>query len=212
MAIIAVNVTLAVQASLGTALTITGITKANPGVVTSTAHGLSDGAIVVFTMAAGMVELDGQAVRIANKTTDTFELEGLDTTDYSTFTAGTCKTVATYQTFSAAQTISAPNPTPNKIDITTLIDKTKQYAYGLPEAPDGSITALFNPGGAAELLIKTATKANTPLVFRVAWPAGQYTICNANVSGGSGFDAGVNDAAKASVSFTPIKDLMHYSS
>lgn len=209
-AIIGSNVTVEVQQTLGSALTVTAVTKANPGVVTSTSHGLTNGDVVVFTATAGMVELDGQAVRVANVTTNTFELEGLDTSGYSTWSAGTCKKVTAFQTYAAAQNISMPNPAPAKIETTTLVDKTKQYQYGLPEAPDGTISGLFNPAGTAEALIKAATKANATLVFRLTFSDARKSVFNANVSGGTGFDLQPNAAATAQTAFTPVKDVMHY--
>jgi hypothetical protein len=210
MAIIGSNVKVEVQSTLGSPITVSALTKASPGVATATAHGLANGDVVIFSATAGMVELDGQAVRVANITTNTFELESLDTSNYSTWTAGTVKKVSAFATFSAAQSISAPNPQPAKIDITTLVDIVKQYAYGLPDAPDGSIGALFNPGGTVEALILAATRTNGTLTFRVTYSGGQKTIFNAQVSGGQGFDLQQNAAAKTTVSFTPSKLLMHY--
>jgi len=212
MARIGTNVTVEVESTKDTPLTVTALTLANPGQVTSAGHGLANGAVVVFDVSAGMVELDGQAVRVANQATDTFELEGLDTTDYSTWTAGTASEVNAWHTVSNSQSVSMPNPTPEKIDITTLIDKVKQNAYGLPEAPDGSITALYDPELAATQEIRTATKANEARAFRVTWSGGQITIFNALVSGGTGFELSQNQAATATVNFTPVKDVMEYAS
>lgn len=71
------------------AKTITGITKANPGVVTSTAHGFSNGDVIVFRISTGMTELNYMPCTVANQTANTFELSGVDTTAFTTFTAGT---------------------------------------------------------------------------------------------------------------------------
>ncbi|MDP1702587.1 MAG: hypothetical protein Q8L53_16745 [Aestuariivirga sp.] len=73
----------------GGAKTITGITKDNPGVVTAAAHGFNDGDVVTFSISAGMVELAFRPCTVANKTDDTFELSGVNTTAFTTFTAGT---------------------------------------------------------------------------------------------------------------------------
>jgi len=212
MARIGTNVKIEVENTLGSALPVTAVTKASPGVATSSGHGLSDGDIVVFAVSAGMVELDGQAARVASSNTNVFSLEGLDTTAYSTWTSGSAYEVTAWHTLSNAQSITMPDPTPEKIDITTLIDKVKQSAYGLPEAPDGSISTLYDPELAGVQEIKTATKANEDRVFRITWAGGQYTIFNALVSGGSGFDASQNQAATATISFTPVKDVMEYAS
>lgn len=210
MAFIGTNMNVKVQQTLGSAITVSAITAASPGVVTATAHGLTTGDIVVFAVAEGMVELDGQAARVTVSDADTFSIDNLDTSSYSTFTAGTCKEVSAFQTLGMAQSVTAPDPTPAKIDITRLIDKSKQYAYGLPDAPDGSISGLYDPNATAVGLIKAATKANTTLVFQVNWSDGAMTLFNANVSGGSGFDLAQNDAAKATISFTPVKDILTY--
>lgn len=212
MAIIGTNITVSVEKTLSSPVTVTGVTLASEGVVTAPAHTFAHGEVVKFTVTAGMVELDGQACRIKAVTTNGFTLEGLDTTDYSAWSAGTVVNVAAWATLSNAQTVSMPNPAPAKIDITTLIDKSKQYAYGLPDAPDGSFNGLFNPTLEAVTLIKTATKDNAALAFRIAFAGGEFAIFNANVSGGSGFDLPANAAATATIAFTPVKDVQFYAS
>lgn len=74
---------------------ITGITKANPGVVSVdsaalTAANFSNGDKVRFTNVTGMTELRTGIYTIANLNTGagTFELSGEDTTTYGTFTGG----------------------------------------------------------------------------------------------------------------------------
>ena len=212
MARIGTNMTVQVENTLEAAYTnISAITKADPGeVTTATAHGFTTGDYVKFAASAGMVELDGQLVRITTTATDTFTLDSLDTTDYSTFTAGSYQEVSAWHTLSNAQSASMPDGTPEKIDITTLIDKTKQYAYGLADAPDGSIAGLYDPTNAGVVAIKAASKSNAALAFKITWAGDQVTIFNANVSGGSGFELAQNDAAKSTISFTPVKDVLDY--
>jgi tail tube protein len=191
-------------------LTPTVLTKANPGVATATAHGLVTGDVVRFVVPEGMVELDGQAVRVIRLTADTFSLEGLDTTDYDAWTTGTVDVVDEFVTYAASTAISMPNPTPAKLDKTVLLDKSKHYVYGMPDAPDGSATALFNPGGTAEGIIKVATRTNSPLIFRITFATGQKRIFNANVSGGDGFTMGSNAVATAQMAFTPVAEVVDY--
>jgi len=67
------------------AVTITGITKANPGVVTTaTPLGLSNGAAATIFGCAGMTEVNGDTF-IHDPTGSTFKL-GVDTTHYGTYT------------------------------------------------------------------------------------------------------------------------------
>jgi hypothetical protein len=209
MAYIGTNMSVAVQSTIGSPLAVTILTLANPGVATSAGHGYSNGDYVYFAVTDGTVELDGQACRIANKTTDTFELEGVNTTGYSAWVSGTVTKVTAFSTLSSAQNITMPNAAPAKLDATRLIDKAKQYLFGLPDAPEGSITGLFNPGGAAEALIITATNNNARIVIKVLWSTPR-TVFSAFVSGGAGFDLATNSVAQATISFTPIAKVIHY--
>ena len=69
--------------------TISAITKANPAVVTATSHGYSNGDEVVISSVGGMTEVNGKRFLVADKTTNTFELQDKDGVDInsSSFTA-----------------------------------------------------------------------------------------------------------------------------
>ena len=73
--------------------TISGITAANPAVVTATSHGYENGDEVVITAVGGMTEVNGKRFLVANKSTNTFELTDKDgtninSTNFTTYTSG----------------------------------------------------------------------------------------------------------------------------
>jgi len=70
------------------ALNITGVTQANPAVVTIVAHGYSNGDSVLIAGVQGMTELNGLTFVIANVTANTFELVGIDSTSFGAYTSG----------------------------------------------------------------------------------------------------------------------------
>ncbi|BAQ86428.1 putative tail tubular protein B [uncultured Mediterranean phage uvMED] len=67
---------------------ISAITKANPAVVTAASHGYSNGDHVWINDVGGMTELNGRRFTVANKTTNTFELSGVNSSSYTTYTSG----------------------------------------------------------------------------------------------------------------------------
>jgi hypothetical protein len=75
-------------------VTISGATQADPVVVTATAHGFSDGDLVDIKVVKGMTEINGNRYKIANKTTNTFELTnqttdvGIDGTAFTEYDSG----------------------------------------------------------------------------------------------------------------------------
>lgn len=211
MAIRGINTKVEVQASLDSAKTITAITKANPGVVSSTSHGFSNGDIVVLSI-QGMAQLDGVACRVANVAANSFELEGVDTTTYGTFTSGTATEVLTWNTFASLQSISLPNQEANTIDITTIHDTQSQETLGIAGAVSGTMSGLFAPTETAVAQLRTATRTTTPRVFRITFETGVIALFNADVSAGQGFDMQQNAAATASYSLTIKRFINYYSS
>jgi len=72
---------------------ITGITQAFPAVITSVAHGFSNGDKVNLSSIAGMTELNGLFFIVSDKTADTFNLKYVngnyvDSTGYHVYTSG----------------------------------------------------------------------------------------------------------------------------
>jgi len=73
--------------------TISAITKANPAVVTATSHGYENGDEVLISSVGGMTEVNGKRFLVADKSTNTFELQDKDGTDinssgFTTYTSG----------------------------------------------------------------------------------------------------------------------------
>ena len=61
--------------------TITAITAANPAVVTSSSHGYNNGDFITISSVVGMTEVNGKTFKVADKTTNTFELQDVDGND-----------------------------------------------------------------------------------------------------------------------------------
>jgi hypothetical protein len=73
--------------------TITGITQADPGVVSITAHGFSNGDTIVISGVVGMTQVNGKRFKVANVNTNDFELQDIDgvdvdTTSFTAYTSG----------------------------------------------------------------------------------------------------------------------------
>lgn len=88
-----------IAATYGPAVVITAISNAKPAVVSATAHGLQDGDIVLLN--GGWSKINNRTYRVSAVTTDSFALEGTDTTDTVRYPAGigattTIRPVATW--------------------------------------------------------------------------------------------------------------------
>lgn len=78
--------TVSISNGFGTAKTITATTNADPGVVSSAAHGYTDGDYVVIE--SGWARLNERIVRVDSAATGTFAMEGIDTSNTTIYPSG----------------------------------------------------------------------------------------------------------------------------
>jgi hypothetical protein len=75
-------------APTGSTATITGATEANPCVITAVAHGFSTGDTVRITGVSGMAELNNLQYTITVIGADSFSLDGIDSSAFTTYSSG----------------------------------------------------------------------------------------------------------------------------
>lgn len=166
-----------ISATYGSDKTVSAVTQASPGVATSTAHGLSNDTVGYFLNVTGMVQLEKQACRVKNQATNTFELQGLNTTSYPAFTAGTFRPVSTWQTLSEATSYQFGGGSSDKLDATRLIDVAKVEELGnLPaDALTLNVLAQDTPSAAMQL-IESAVQTQGIVVVRITLANGAVRI------------------------------------
>ena len=116
----------------GGAKTITAITVGNPAIVTSAAHGLSDGDVVTIAAVAGTMstDLNGTSRVISNVTTNTFALLDFDSTGL-TYTSGGTATPVTYTKINGVISFSGFDGAASELDTTDLDSTAMEYISGL---------------------------------------------------------------------------------
>lgn len=157
------NVQIKVGATHATALVVTGVTKANPAVVTYTGTDPTNGDFVILEV-AGMVELDKRVFRVANVNGagNTFELEDEDSTAYGTFTSGTATPVATFESMTTVQDITASGGEPEFADLTTVHNQIRRRAPTVFSPSTYQFGCIFDPADAAMRRLVALTKSKTP--------------------------------------------------
>jgi hypothetical protein len=139
--------------------TISAVTKASTAVVTSTSHGFSNGDTVRIVKARGMTELNGRYFTVANETTHTFELLGVDSTTYGTYLAGSAEVRKCVSTIAGlghlegeSVAIFADGATQNRKTVATgesSLDTVSSHVHaGLPYKSRGQLLRLDS--GAAD--------------------------------------------------------------
>jgi hypothetical protein len=169
------GVAVAVQSALAAAVAITAISKANPAVAL-TATTPSNGAFVLIT-AAGMKEVDQRVFRVANVSSNvSFELEGENSTNYNTFTAGTYQVITFGTSLSTVSELSAAGGDFEYADQTTIHDISKQEVPTVANAVAYTLTNLYDPSDAGLIALATASRSKGSLAFRFTFAAGEIVV------------------------------------
>jgi hypothetical protein len=183
------NVAIAMQSAIAGTKTISGITKANPGVATSTAHGYSNGDYVYLSV-QGMSEVDARVVRVAGVATDTFQLEGVDTTSFGTFSSGTAQKLTFGNTITTATSMSSGGGDFSFIDTTTIHGNQKSQIPGLPNAQTYTFENLWDAADAGQVAMKTASDAAAIRAFKFTFGTGGPIMVFAGYVGFTGSPGG----------------------
>lgn len=174
------GVAIAMQSALGTAKTISGITKASPGVVSSTSHGISDGAYVKLDV-LGMHQVDERIFRVDNGGASDFELEGEDTTLYDTFTSGSAYEITFGTSLSTFTNVAVSGGDFNFIDDTTIHKLVKSQIPGQANALTYTFDSLWDPADAGLIALKAASNVKAKRAFRITFSNGKIALFNGYV-------------------------------
>ncbi|WP_343591909.1 phage tail tube protein [Paracidovorax wautersii] len=168
------NVGVDVETARAAPVAITGISKANPGVVTY--GGTVDpvnGAYVVLQV-EGMSQVSSRVFRVANvnSTDNTFELDGEDTSDYDTFISGNFQVLTFGASFRSVQEIQVSGGEPEFADLTTIHVGIRRRAPVVVSPMSLVMNNLFDVADPGFVECHKAYKARTQRAIRLRFSNG----------------------------------------
>lgn len=162
----------------GSAKTVSGITNANPGVATSTAHGLSNGALLAVV--SGWQNLNNKVVRLASTLTNTFALEGIDTTSTTLYPSGSgAGTVQEITAFTQISQIMGFTTSGGDQQFTNFSFLEQNFETQIPtlfSAQSISIDIADDPSLAGYIALKAASDARATRALKLALPDGSFIL------------------------------------
>nr|WP_297526948.1 phage tail tube protein [uncultured Roseateles sp.] len=183
--IIGRGVRVEVALTYGTPIVVSAITKTDPAVMTLAAgHGQAAKKVGYLNSVEGMVQLEGQAVRIASVATNDATLEDVDTSVSADFTgAAEFVPVATWGTVAKATSYEIGGGDGDSIDTTVLLDDIKQEENGQLAAQTLNIGINSEDlSSAAMAFIKKAARNQQFVTFRITLKTGAVRVCRGQPS------------------------------
>lgn len=185
MAQVPTGSTFFIASTIASTKNTTVVTNAAEAVVTSAAHGYSNGDFVIIT--SGWGRLNRRAFRIKSVTTDTFVLEGAETSSTTYYPPGTgVGTVSKVSTFTQITTVMNPSSSGGE-------PKTVKYKF-IESDVEFSINDGFSAtdysieldadsiGGAGYTALKTLTDVQTDTILKVVTRSGSILLVPCTVA------------------------------
>lgn len=205
------NVAVAMQSALASAITITAISKANPGVATAT-NTLVNGDYVYLSI-QGMFQLDGKVVRVSAASGTGFTLEGVDTTAFDTFSSGTAQKVTYGTSITTATTMSASGGDFDFIDTTTIHSAVKTQIPGTANPITYSFDNLWDSADAGQIAMKSASDTQAIRAVKLTFGTGGPIVVFAGYVGFTGAPGGqAQDKVVSPAVITAFGSLTNYAS
>ena len=139
----------------GSDKSISGVTKASPGVVTCTAHGFSNGQEVFVQSIVGMTELNNRYFKISDANTNDFKLKDfagayIDTSSYTAYSSGG---TASLSILTFSPTITAPTNVTNTGGagsnstwvVTSIADETMEESLASSSTSSAAVPTSGSP-------------------------------------------------------------------
>lgn len=139
--------TIDLASSYSAVVNITAISNANPAVATAAGHGFVEGDIVLIT--SGWSRINNRAFRVGDVTTDTFELEGVNSTNTTFYPAGggvgTAKSAETYVSINQVTAVEFSGGDINFLDVQFLESDTQVQLPTVKSAISMTLTVADDP-------------------------------------------------------------------
>ena len=203
---------LSMESVRATGVAVTGATVAAPGVFTSTAHGYSNGDIILVE-STGMLQLNERLFVIVNKADNTFQLKdtqtgstGVSTIGYGILSTMTCYKLTLGTTLNGVQDFSATGGEIKFLPTTTVSDTVDTQIINGATAMAYNLQMQWDPSDAAQILMLGAFERREEKGFRITWPNGRYALFYGSI-GYSGMPGGGNQGvttASAAVAMSGI--------
>lgn len=150
---------------------ITGITRANPAVVTAAGHGFVDGDVIKITGVPGMTEVNGDIYIIDMLSSSTFALVDTDSTAWTAFGgAGGHADKAQMSNWCELTGYNRQGGTKTENDASSLCSTAKEYELGLPDFGTTQLDYHFAPQTAIQIAMAALDLSGDKMAVKLKLP------------------------------------------
>lgn len=163
-----------IQSAIAAAQAVSGISKANPAVVTYSGTDPADTNYIALTNMQGMTELEDSLVKAANvnTTANTFEAEDQDSSNYGTFVSGSMQVVTLATELQVATGFTISGGEQEFAEYTYLWDRIRRKHPTQKTGMDVQLPMIWDPNDAGSQALLAASDATAKRGFKILFPDG----------------------------------------
>lgn len=203
-----------IASGLASGKTVSAVTNANPAVCTSTAHGYSNGDIVVLS--SGWSRATDRVFRVSSVATNSFALEGFDTSDTALFPAsggaGTAYKVSGWTQLTQILEVSTAGGEQQFVTYQYLEADREVQIPTNKSAQSINMQVADDPTLAGFILASTANDDRDPRAIRITAANSALSFYYAYVSVNRIPSLDVNQVSRCPVNFSLLNEPVRYSS
>jgi hypothetical protein len=148
---------------------ISAITKANPAVVTSAAHGRTDGDVIRILGALGMTEVNGGLFLADRLDANTFSLIDINSTDYGAYTGGGRWDLAQFSTLCELTGFNRTGGSKPEIPATSQCSTAAEFELGLPDFGSVQVDFNYSPDVTVQQAIDDFYDSGDPFAYKLTF-------------------------------------------
>jgi hypothetical protein len=149
---------------------ITGVTKANPAVVSESTHGRSTGDVIRIKNVVGMTELNDGVYVIEVVDGGSYKLLDVDSTNYGTYVSGGIVDSATFSKVCELTGYNRQGGTSPEIAATSLCSTAQEFEIGLPDFGTVQLDYNFAPQTTVQDAMQEAYLSGEVVAVKVTLP------------------------------------------
>ncbi len=173
--------TLHIATGTGSAKNISGITAGFPAIVTSNAHGFSNGTVLAIDGIVGtMSVLNGKKRVISNVTPNSYALLDVDTTGL-TYTSGGSAVPDTYTQVKGLQSFDGFDGAADELDTTDLDSTAKEFISGIKDEGKFGFEIKVLKTDNGQIALRAARASGAITGFKLTLPDGSVATFSALV-------------------------------
>lgn len=200
--------------TFASAKTITALTNANPAVATSTSHGYSDGDIVLLS--SGWEDATDSLYKVDQIDSNSFELDGLNSTNTSFYAAG----AGTGSAYLASSWVEIPqvlsiSSQGGDARFTTITPIARRNAINVPtgfNAASVSMTLGYDPTNANYVSMLDVSRSLTKVGFKILLSGGYVVYAYGYLAVSEVPALNVNQANTVTAAFSFLNKPVSYAS